>query len=538
MLKKITKSQQRIIDKLLSTMTLKEKASQILCWNINKEKPEEIKAIVKKYPIGSVFIGNCSKKRLKEILQAIKDIKIPIVVAGDLEHGAGSVIEGTLDFPLPMAASAANDTELIKKMGEAASIEGRQYGFHWTFAPVVDLSLNYNNPVTGNRALGDRPNNIIKMVKPYLDGIQENGRMAACCKHFPGDGVDDRDQHLCTSVNSLSKEEWKNTYGKVWSSVIKHGTMSIMVGHIALPFIDKDKDYLGHPPATISKKIQIDFLRKKLGFNGLIVSDAISMVGINSHVKPDEVAVKNILSGSDMVLFANPRNDSKNILSEIKSGKITEKRLNDAIKHVLELKARIGLLEGIKFKIPTKREIEDYKKIDQQIADKSVTLIRDAKKLLPLNLKKEDKVLTVTIGYISKGKSNRNNDLQIVDSELKKRGIKVTHLINPKHYKLIQDAKKYKTIFINIAILPHSRIGTLRMTGNTIMSFWRAFWISYNNVVFTSFGNPYHLYEMPSIPNYINLYSNTPSSQRAAVKFWLGEIKAVGKSPVKIPMKN
>ena len=533
MLKKLTTRQSKMIEEIIARMTLADKAAQVLCWNIRQENMTDIKDIITQYHLGAVFIGSCNPKRLKEIQAAIKTTGVPIIVAGDLEHGAGAVVKGAVEFPLPMAASATDDATLIKTMGLATAAEGRFRGFHWTFAPVVDLSLNYNNPVTGTRALGDNPNQVIKMVKPYIAGLQKGGRLAACCKHFPGDGVDDRDQHFCTSVNSLSKAQWFKSYGKIWREVIAAGTMSIMAGHIALPFQDEEKNYLGPPPATLSKKIQVDLLRKELGFEGLIVSDAISMVGINAHLKPDEVAVQNIAAGSDMVLFANPANDSTNILNALQNGTISQERLDDAVKHVLELKARVGLLDDVTFPVPSRQEIAAYKQSAQTIADKSVTIIRNSHNLLPLKeLKKGDKVLTVTIGYMGKG--SRKRDLEVIDLELKKRGLEVTHLVNPTYYQLINICGNYKAVFINLAILPHSMVGTTRMTGDLLMSFWRAFWVSFDHVVFTSFGSPYHLHELPSIPNYINLYSNTAVSQKAAVKFWLGEITARGQSPVKI----
>ncbi len=530
MLKKITKKQQEVIGELLSNMSIEEKASQVLCWNINNETPQEIEAILAEHPLGSVFIPPCSKNRVREIVDCLKGSKIPIIVSGDLENGAGSVVQGDLEFPMPMAASATNDPSLIKTVGLAAASQGRARGFHWTLAPIVDLALNYNNPITGVRALGDSASQVIKMAKPYIEGIQDCDRMAACCKHFPGDGDDDRDQHFCTSVNSLSKEEWHNSYGRVWKEVIKAGTMTIMPGHIALPFQDSGKGYKGAPPATLSKKIQIDLLRTELGFDGLIVSDAISMVGINSHVKADEVAVKNIAAGSDMVLFGNPKEDTQRIIDALKNKKLSMDRIDDAVRRVLELKARVGLLDGVKFSAPNKEQLESFKLVDKTIAEKSITLIRNEKDLLPLTLKKGDKVLTVTIGYIDKDSEKR--ELPEVDKELQRRGFKVTHLVNPKHTTLLKECSKYKAVFINISIIHQSRLGTTRMTGELLMSFWRAFWVNFDHVVFTSFGSPYHLYELPAIPNYTNVYSNAISSQKAAVAFWLGDIKATGISPI------
>lgn len=535
MLRQITIKQRKMITELIERMSIKEKIAQILCWNINKETPKQILSVLEKMPLGSVFIGRSKPERIAEIVKAITiNVKTPVIVSADLEHGCGPVIEGTIDFPFLMACGAADNADLAENMGRATAREGRAHGFHWTFSPVVDLSININSKVTNVRCFGEKPEHIVKLAGAYVKGVQQDGLMAVTCKHFPGDGIDDRDQHFCTSVNSLSRKEWEATYGYVWRHMIDQGAMAIMVGHIALPFIDSAATYLGPPPATLSRKIQVDFLRNELGFAGLIVSDAMVMGGCISHVPSDKLSVANIMAGSDMVLFAKPKKDSKNLYKALNDGQLTQERLDNAVKHVLELKVRVGLLDNKNKKISklAKKEIELFKQTDDKIAKRSIKIIRNESSLIPVKLNKGAEILTVTIKY--PGNRPTNMDLTTVDKELILRGFKVDHLVNPNHAELISRAKNYEVVFVNIAILPHSLVGTIGLTGEPLMSFWRPFWTNHKGVIFTSFGSPYLIYELPAVPNYINVFSNSASSQKAAVKVWLGEEKAPGKNPVRL----
>ena len=177
-------------------------------------------------------------------------------------------------------------------------------GVHWTFSPIVDINYNMNNPVTNIRAISDRPELVDKIGKAAVCGLQKNGLMAAGCKHFPGDGVDDRNQHFCTTVNNFSKEEWMNTFGYVYKEMFKAGVSSVMVAHISLPAYDeKMNDWVGYPPASLSYNLQTKLLKEELGFEGCIVSDALSMVGACACVDYDRLAIEFVKAGGDILLF-------------------------------------------------------------------------------------------------------------------------------------------------------------------------------------------------------------------------------------------
>jgi beta-N-acetylhexosaminidase len=353
--------------------------------------------------------------------------------------------------------------------------------------------------------------------------------MAATAKHFPGDGIDERDSHVCTSINDLSETEWMESYGTVWRGVIDAGVKTIMSGHIALPWAGPGKNYLGPMPATLSKELQIDLLRKRLGFKGVVISDATPMIGYSAMAGKSTRNVLNIQTGSDMVLWLNPEEETVFMKEALETGLLSEERLETAVKNILGLKLDMGLLDG-KEPPPSPYTVKDFQSWADAIGEKSITIVRNENNLLPLDLKAGAKLLTVTIcfdedtrGYVQ--------DLSIVDEELRARGFEVDHLERPSSKELNEAASSYDAVFMNVHVMP--RYGTTRFFGNATACLWDSFWPEHARVVFTSFGDPYKFWEMPYCPNFINTFSNTPSSQKAAVKVWLGEIEAQGRSPVR-----
>ena len=520
------------ISMLIESMSIDEKICQVLCFNSTGLNAEQMKKYVKKYPVGSIFYAYRSKEECKEITQAVQSVsRIPVIACGDLVNGAGSRIKGCTLFPWQMAVGAANSEDLAEKMGEAIAIEGRACGIHWTFGPIVDLNINIANSMMHTRSFGENPDHVLRIAKAYIRGVQKKNLMAASAKHFPGDGIDDRDSHICTSVNNLSKDEWYKLYGKVWQGVIDDGVMAIMMGHIALPWLDPGTDYLGPKPGTLSKKIQTDLLRKELGFKGCIISDAIPMAGFTGQLDYEKSVPMNIETGSDMVLWAEPERDIESMKKALKNGTLREERLDEAVHNVLSLKMKVGLWEEEKEIFINSKEKRKFISWADEIGEKSITVVRNEDHKIPVKLKPGSKILTVdsvfdndTRGYIK--------DLSIIDQELCNRGFKVKNIKNPPHAELTKIAPDYQAVFINLHIMP--RYGTTRLYGHTAGLFWSGIWHTHPCVIITSFGDPYKLYELPFLPNMVQTYSNTPSSQKAAVRVWLGEIEPMGEIPVNL----
>lgn len=516
------------VKETLRNLTIQEAAAQLLCPEDRGYSENTWIEIIKKVPVGSVFGDKIPIKSL------CPHSKIPLLVAADLEHGAGAHLEGTVDFPWAWSIAAAYDMNLVKAMGQCTAREAEIAGVNWTFSPCVDLLLNYNNPVVSNRSLGSDPKQVSSLAVAWIQSMQKAG-LAACAKHFPGDGVDDRDQHFCTSVNSLSVKEWWLTFGKVWKRVIQAGVMSIMSGHISFPaYQNQEKNPSRALPATLCKKLQINLLRKDLQFKGVIVSDAVSMGGITSRLKPEDQVVANIRAGSDVYLFADPIDDYQRLLKAVSKGIISEGQIFESAKRILEMKASLSLpLRNTSVKSLSSEEKKKFHFASYQMAQKGVVLYR-SNSVTPISLKKGSRVLTVTL-RAPQSNPKFGSDLPFIDHELKKLGYKVTHQTNGKHSDLLKKMSRFDAIFVNFSVGPHATGGTVKLEGDSLKILWRSFWNQYPHAIFTTFGSPYHLHELPHLPNYWMVCSQSEVSQRAAVHAWLGNFKPSGKNPSKIP---
>lgn len=539
MLKRITEKQAERIRLLMEQMSLEEKAGQVQCINGSGLEVAKIKELIETYHIGAFFGGNIEKERLLALSKATECSKIPVIINGDLVNGAGSRIFGLTAFPQQMGCSAANDETLIEKMGEITAEEGKAYGADWTFGPVIDLCLNKQNPMMHIRTAGDRPEQVLKVGKAFMRGVQKGGYMAATAKHFPGDGLDSRDTHITTLVNSFTREQWEATYGYIWRGMIEAGVMAVMSGHIALPFIDPEYEeekerYKGMRPASLSRKILVDFLRGELGFDGLVVTDAINMIGLGAHMKREDYAVKLLNAGNDMLLWTKPEIDTPAILEAVKNGQLPVERLDDAVQRVLELKARVGLLVG-EGKLPKPEEIDLEKnaRVAQEMADKSITVLRDVYHAIPLRqLKPGSRVLTISVTFVEGVRNVRDGkDLEVIDEMLRERGFLVDHMVNPDGMGTLTKVKDfYDAIFVNFKY--PARYGSIRLYGDAIAAFKGSWWVENPRVIFTAFGDPYKIYDLPSLHSYVAAYSVREVSQRAAVKVWLGELEPKGVCPV------
>jgi beta-N-acetylhexosaminidase len=529
-------------DARLERMTPDEKIGQLLCWHLLapalRNDPARIAATAERFHLGSLFIYDWPSTQISALTAELdRRTAVPVLIASDLEHGAGPAIPDGIEFPFQMAVGAADDEALAETMGRAAARQGAAAGVQWTYSPVVDINYNRLNPIVNVRSFGEDPDRVARLAAAVIRGIQRDDLMAAAAKHFPGDGVDDRDQHICTTVNSFSRAKWMQTFGKVWKRVIREDVMSIMAGHIALPCVDRGRGFVGGVPATLSRRIQIDLLKQELGFRGCLVSDAIPMIGIGAHVKGNELAPRNIAAGSDVVLFCEPERDFPAVKQAVEKGEISEERLPDAVRRVLTMKARLGSLEKRR-SVPAAEETElaEFRTASRSIAERAATLSRNLAGLVPLRLKPGARVLTITLKYdsgtgLGQDQGERYRDLTVVDEELRRRGLVVEHACNDMSPVRRDD---YEAVFLNVKIVPHCLPGTVRMVGHLAFQFWNSALAEARNLVITAFGNPYLADDIPSARTMLLMFDASPDAQRAAVAVWLGEREAPGASPVKL----
>ncbi|MBS3734208.1 MAG: glycoside hydrolase family 3 protein [Phycisphaerae bacterium] len=536
MLASIPEQRRAWIAETVAGMTLEQKVAQVIGLHFAERNEEQVRELIETYQPGSILGGGGGKdqdgsQRIREMFADYNARhEIPLLLSGDCESGAG-IAGASTPFPWSMAVGACDDEQLAYEMGLATGIEARAFGIHWTYSPIVDLDLN-RNPMCMCRCFGEDPAHVARMARAFIRGCQTDGNLACAAKHFPGDGVDLRDAHVIASINSLPMDQWWETFGYVYREVIDEGVMSIMTGQLALPAVDAgDGGYLGPPPATMSRKIQTDLLRGELGFEGLIVTDAIDMIGYASRLPKPRRAITALAAGADIVLRCEVR-DFEWIAEAVRNGEIPQEQLDASVRRVLELKARVGLFDDKPAPDPTEHK-ERFETASRTICENAVTVLRDATGLLPLTLDAGAKVLTMDLQFAGRQRG-RVQGLQTVAEALQEHGLDVDHWVSPLHgeFDIYPVIDQYDAIFVNFHV--PARYGSTRMHSEIIDALWNGWWMDHGRVVFTSFGNPYTIWELPWMPNYINTFSNSAASQRAAVKVWLGEMPARGKSPVRL----
>ena len=350
------------VNRTLSSMTVEQKAGQLFCVLFKETKQEEFDYVFHILEPGACMYRVVPTEKAVNASNTIqKRSKIPMLIAANLEKGGNGIVqEGTL-VGSPMEIAATDDITMAEKMAEACAREATAVGANWAFAPIIDIDSNFRNPITNTRTFGSDPERVKNMGEAYVKKVQRLG-LAATIKHFPGDGQDERDQHLVTSINSMDCDTWMSTYGAAYRAGIEAGTLSVMVGHIMQPAWSKkldpslkDEEIM---PGSLSRELLNGLLRKELGFNGLICTDASTMAGYMLAMGRRRAVPESIARGCDMFLFArNLEEDYQFMLDGIKEGIITPERLDEAVTRILAVKAALGLHKKVE-----QADLEEAKK--------------------------------------------------------------------------------------------------------------------------------------------------------------------------------
>lgn len=541
----LTKEQVEWVHDTYDSMSQEEKIGQLFCPIVFTKDERELKELAETKHIGGMLYREGPGEELRQAHKILQDTsRIPLLTASNLEYGGnGSAIEGTY-FGREMLVAATQDENKAYQLGKVSCSEGAAVGVNWSFAPVVDLDWNYHNPITNVRTFGADLDTVVRMGKAYIKAAKEEG-VATSVKHFPGDGIDERDQHLVTSVNTLSCEKWDATYGEIYKEMIEAGTLTIMAAHIAMPAYEEYFDGEKRKkviPATLSKNLLQHLLREKLGFNGLIVTDATPMVGFCSACDRATAVPLSIECGCDVFLFnRNMEEDFRFMHEGYEKGILSEKRLEEAVKRILATKAAMGLVEkqkaGTLVPGPEALEIlhcETHDNWAKECADEGVTLVKDTQNLIPINPQKHKRILLELMGDFA---SNERVCAEFVQ-KLSAKGFEVT-VYEPEGFEVMEDSVtdfkgRYDLILYVANIETASNKTVSRLNWHTMFGLGNNMpWMVYElPVMFISVGNPYHLLDAPMVKTYINGYCNSEYVIDAVVEKILGESEFKGKSPV------
>ena len=533
------------VEDTLRAMALEEKIGALFCPIGYSTDRDYLDRELLRYHIGGLFFRDGIGKEMQETFAyAQKKSKIPLLIPSNIESGGdGAAIDGT-PYGKQMAVAATGDKKYAYRLGKVACSEASALGINWAFAPVVDLDKNFRNPITNVRTYGDSWERVIENAVEYIRAAGEEG-VATAVKHFPGDGIDERDQHLLTSINSLSMEEWDETYGRIYQAMIEANTLTVMVGHIAMPAYENyfEPSHKGRIiPATLSKPLLNSLLRKKLGFNGLIITDATPMVGFTSAMERRVAVPLAIESGCDMFLFNKDLGEDYRFMMEgYQNGLLSEERLMDANRRILALKAALLLPEkkASGNLIPDSDALsilgcEEHRRWSAELADKAITLVKDTGQNLPLSPKKTKRILLEVLGDYPSSERVLNTAKECLEEN----GFEVIVYEKEDFQKGVDNVtsfhEKYDAVLYLANIENCSNQTTVRIN-------WYTFWGQGNNVpwfanevpvIFVSLQIPYHLLDVPMVKTYINAYSNNDFFVRALVEKLTGKSGFFGTSPV------
>ena len=519
------------VEKTLARMGEREKVGQLFCVMGNSFSEEELDQLVTDYAIGAVLFRPLPADVLLDKFRRIDALaEIPLLKAANLESGGdGAIAEGTL-YAQPLTTAAANDKKYARELAEVCANEGRSVGINWSFSPVTDIHYNYQNPITHIRSFGSDPDTVRAYSLEYVKALQAGG-IAACAKHFPGDGVDFRDHHLHPTCNWLSAEEWYRSFGRNYKALIDAGLMSFMVGHITQPAVQREidpslslKDCL---PASLSRELLQGVLRGELGFNGLITSDATIMRGFNQVMERSLAIPTAIEAGCDMLVFnVDFYEDYAFMLEGLKNGILSQERLDEAVTRVLALKAVTQRNTELTVRDPANTEKS------RACIDKGITLVKDLENALPLSPERYPKITLILHGK-DKGFGDTVGLSDMVEEKLRAEGFEVRRFEkNVTAPEKIEGLSK-KQLFLHVANYgaesnnTANRILWTNPHGQDAPRF-----LNEQTEIFVSFGYPFHLQDVPRMKTFINCYTCSRTAVELAVDKMMGRSEFTGVSPV------
>ncbi len=537
-------------------MTLEEKVGQLLIVGFWDFKDTEV--VIKRvndYHLGGIFHFSESYKDIAAFVEAVQpNSKIPLFISSDYESGTGFYLKEGTSFPRPMARGYAGTEESEYEIGKMIALEGKSYGANYTFSPVVDVNIDPMCPDVNIRAYSDDTDTVCRLSRGYIKGIQDQC-MLATAKHFPGNGGTFMDQHISTVIIDYGRDDLEKLFLKPFREAIAVGVGAIMVAHLEVPALTTEK----HPkigrtvPASMSYEVITELLKKKMGFEGIVMSDALDMGGVMGMYNREEANIKAINAGTDLLLNFFPMDFEKDyelILRNVNNGTISMERIDDAVRTILKAKSKIGLDKGDFRPLPLP-EIEQTlvsgakNHFCQDIAQKGLTLLRNIDGILPIF---DIKGKNVTVFSIF-GPENKVLEGQgvyplkeIASKRLAERGAKVDHIEVVSDWTFVELRAIYERcktsdyVFVNFYIVPSFAIGTLIPNINAVRLFYLGILTQAKNVVITSFGDPWVMIHFHTACTYLCAFDQTINTQEVAIKAWFGELPVKGRMPVE--MKN
>lgn len=569
-------------EKTLKKMTLEEKVGQLfMVWckadffNVDSPQLRDLQIAIHKYYLGGfgltvpVESGQLLKTQPFEAAALLNELQstsqFPLLIAADFERGISMRVNGGTSFPHSMAFGAARDRNLGFNFGKITAEEARAIGVHWNWFPDADVNSNPSNPIINIRSFGEDPVQVSGLVTAYIAGAHSAG-MLTTVKHFPGHGDTAADSHLAAARTNATRERLDDVELVPFRTAIRAGVDSVMVGHITVPALEPNPDR----PASISHNVVTGLLRNDMGFEGIIVSDALDMNALTQLFRTNSraemsgrVAVEAFKAGNDILIIPSDLDGAYNgLLRAVRSGEISEDRLNESVFRILKMKASVGLHK--------KRTVElgqlmttvgkpENLAIAQRVAESAITLVRNSGQVLPIRKSNGTSGGTATYQTVKAGNrivcviftsDIKSDNGRTFVSQLKLR-VPDAHvfyvdetLAGPLAPQILEAAKAAETVIAVVDTVPMAGGGAratptatgvvgLPQDGTSLLA--RLVQQTGAKTVVVASGNPYIISSVPEIQTYLCTFSDVPVSDTAAVRALFGEIPIYGRTPVTIP---
>lgn len=533
------------VDRTLKQMTLDEKVGQMLFPAArgtftpqDSQQFETIQENILRYHVGGYHAFGGELVGAALLLNRMQTLaRYPLLITADFEGGTGLIFPGATRFPKAMAIGATGNEQYAYQVGRIAAVEGRQMGVHVNFYPVMDVNNNPRNPIINIRSFGEDVAAVSRLGRAYIRGAQENGQLATA-KHFPGHGDTSTDSHLELPVINLGRDRLDAVELPPFRAAIDQGVMAVMAAHLYLPQLEPEQGL----PGTLSRNILTVLLRERLGFQGIIFTDAMTMQGVAKRFSPQDATLRAVRAGADVILLPpEVKTSFEAIQDAVKQGDIPESRIDESVRRILADKARLDLHKNRHVDLLSLDHViarQEHQQLAQEIMDRAVTLVRDDRNYLPLKLAGDRRLLLVTL-YDSEIPDARGRTFQ---AELQRLHKNTTSLwmAAASHKSLAKEikraAKKADALLVSAFIRVGAYKGSIDLSKEQLKLLKDLAKRGRKKpFVLTLYGSPYLLSFVPQLPTLILAYEDHPAAEKTALKAVLGDIRFQGKLPISLP---
>jgi beta-N-acetylhexosaminidase len=578
----LTKEGQEWVEETLKGLSLEEKVGQMLQIRCFADYPSfagiEYKYLrdqLQKYGIGSVVLGMHFNRlgpvrisppdaaRVANRLQT--DSKLPLLIAADLERGVASRFKGVPDIPWPMAFGAADNTAEVERFAAITAREARAVGIQWALAPVADVNSNPANPVINDRSFGEDPGQVCALVAAFIRGAHENGLLVTA-KHFPGNGDTSVDSHHAVASIDGNLDHLQRVELPPFRKAIEWGVDAILLAHARVPALEPDPERI----TTVSAKVVTEVLKDQLGFKGVVLTDALEMPGLTRLYDPQKgsptvrAALDAIKAGCDVIMLPTELDRTFHaIIESVRSGQIPEARIDESVRKVLKMKASVGLnkvrLVDLGQVAALTGKPEDMA-FAQRVADEAVTLVRDNRRILPLQktaalagkvMKRSRASLAPPrLAAIVLGESLESSNGRALEKALKSRRPdaqifyfdgRFSQGAAPQILNAVSSADRVvvatfvthrgtRQVMVNGKLTTY--FGLLGPSGHLLQ---QVLAIASEKTAVVALGSPYLIASFPEIQTYVCTYAMASTSETSAVKALFGEVQSRAKLPITLP---